>query len=110
MARSRASGLLAECACVQRVPSHSHVSARKAVPRDKLPPNITTFPDEGSKAIVVQSRPGGPPATTAWRVQVLPSNVQVMPSACWLKTTIVPFVASYAAAEPALGPGSSTVG
>src|ERR1700693_604035 len=79
MAPTRAQGLSAGWACVHPTPSHVHVSLRK-VPRLLLPPDITTFPMDGSLAIAAPPRPGGPPGAAAWPAHVLPSNVHVSPT------------------------------
>src|SRR5256885_9138745 len=103
IAKERSHGLSDGEACVQLAPSHVQVSLKAvAVPLKLHPPNIMTFPADGSYANVVAPRPVGPPRTAMWRAHRVPSNVPVssMPFSPLSapNTTTQPLAGAYATA------------
>src|SRR2546430_16580789 len=80
IAKERSHGLSDGEACVQLAPSHVQVSLKAvAVPLKLHPPNIMTFPADGSYANVVAPRPVGPPRTAMWRGPRRPADPHVVP-------------------------------
>src|SRR5256885_16080877 len=112
IAKERSHGLSDGEACVQLAPSHVQVSLKAvAVPLKLHPPNIMTFPADGSYANVVAPRPVGPPRTAMWRAPPVASNgplssMPFLPLFC-PNTTPQPVGGAYtpgAANPPPLGP------